>query len=260
MCTLYTTHTTVAIWSSATSQPAPPPTSHSGLSERALADYCISLGKRARDVSSLAASLEENGLPPGSSTRQFAADLLARLPRGGGSAAAAAAAAQKQREAEAAAFARKQQQYSLLIDEEDDEEQRRRQQQEAQRQRQQQQDGGGGKDGGKDGSKKHLRRSKAELDGEDETVVKKRSRKRAWEEEEGGWSVPRLLSVSVFVCALGFRQGWQLQAGVGEQEESGWAACLRRQVHRQVEEQAMGAVWQSRGCDPAGGGPALASS
>ncbi|PRW59127.1 pre-mRNA-splicing factor ATP-dependent RNA helicase DHX16 isoform A [Chlorella sorokiniana] len=159
-----------------------------GLSERALADYCISLGKRARDASSLAAQLEAQGLPAGSTTRQFASDLLARLPRGGGGGggAAAAAAAQKQREAEAAAFARKQQQYSLLLDEDDaEEEARRRQQQEAQRQRQQQQDGGGGRDG-KDGggSKKHLRRSKQELEGDDETVVKKRSRKRAWEEEE----------------------------------------------------------------------------
>lgn len=159
-----------------------------GLSERALADYCISLGKRARDAGSLASMLEEQGLPPGGATRQFAADLLARLPRGGGSgAAAAAAAAQKQRDAEAAAFARKQAQYSLLLDEDDaEEEQRRRQQQEAQRQRQQQQDGGGGRDGKDGGGKKHLRRSKAELEGDDETVVKKRSRKRAWEEEEGG--------------------------------------------------------------------------
>lgn len=168
------------------------PSSHTcaGLSERALADYCISLGKRARDAGSLASQLEEQGLPSGSATRQFAADLLARLPRGGGGGgAAAAAAAQKQREAEAAAFARKQQQYSLLLDEDDaEEEQRRRQQQEAQRQRQQQQDGGGGRDG-KDGGKKHLRRSKQELEGDDETVVKKRSRKRAWEEEEGGWLV-----------------------------------------------------------------------
>lgn len=123
------------------------------------------------------------GLPAGSTTRQFASDLLTRLPRGGGSAAAAAAAAQRQREAEAAAFARKQQQYSLIVDEEEDaaeQERRRLQQQEAQRQREQQQDGGGKAD------KRRLRRSKQELDGEDETVVKRKSRKRAWEEDDEG--------------------------------------------------------------------------
>lgn len=127
------------------------------------------------------------GLPAGSTTRQFASDLLARLPRGGGSAAAAAAAAQRQRDAEAAAFARKQQQYSLIVDEEEEaaeQERRRLQQQEAQRQRDQQQDGGGG--GGGKADKRRLRRSKQELDGEDETVVKRKSRKRAWEEDDEG--------------------------------------------------------------------------
>lgn len=156
-----------------------------GFAERALVDYCVSLGKKAKDAASLAATLEGQGLPPGSSTRQFAADLLARLPRGGGvgSAAAAAAAAQKAREAEAAAFARKQATYGLLLP--DDEEERAaeaaaRQQQEAQRARDAaQQDGGGG------GKKAHLRKSRAELDGDEDTVVKKKGRKRAWEEEDG---------------------------------------------------------------------------
>lgn len=156
-----------------------------GFAERALVEYCISLGKKAKDAGSLAATLEGQGLPAGSTTRQFASDLLARLPRGGGSAAAAAAAAQRQRDAEAAAFARKQQQYSLIVDEEEEaaeQERRRLQQQEAQRQRDQQQDGGGG--GGGKADKRRLRRSKQELDGEDETVVKRKSRKRAWEEDD----------------------------------------------------------------------------
>lgn len=124
------------------------------------------------------------GLPAGSTTHQFASDLLARLPRGGSSAAAAAAAAQRQRDAEAAAFARKQQQYSLIVDDDEDaleQERRRLQQQEAQQQREQQQDGGGSK-----ADKRRLRRSKQELEGEDETVVKRKGRKRAWEEDEEG--------------------------------------------------------------------------
>ncbi|EFN51356.1 hypothetical protein CHLNCDRAFT_59259 [Chlorella variabilis] len=137
-----------------------------GFAERALVDYCVSLGKKAKDAGALASTLEGQGLPPGGTTRQFAADLMARLPRGG----------------EAAAFARKQQQYALLADDEEEreEEERRRQQQqqEAQRQREQQQDGGGG------GKKAHLRKSRQEADGEDDTVVKKKSRKRAWEEDE----------------------------------------------------------------------------
>ncbi|PSC75579.1 pre-mRNA-splicing factor ATP-dependent RNA helicase DHX16 [Micractinium conductrix] len=155
-----------------------------GFAERALVDYCISLGKKAKDAGGLASTLEGQGLPPGGATRQFASELLQRLPQGGGAAggaAAAAAAAQRQREAEAAAFARKQQQYSLLVDDEEEaaeEERRRRQQQEQQRQREQQADSGGR------GDKKHHRRSKQELEGEDDTVVKKRSRKRAWEEED----------------------------------------------------------------------------
>lgn len=60
------------------------------------------------------------GLPASSVTRQFAADLLARVPRAGGSTAAAAAAAQRERDAGAAAMARKSQKYSLLVDDEDE--------------------------------------------------------------------------------------------------------------------------------------------
>eukprot|EP00887_Chlorella_sp_A99_P005068 scaffold36.g5068.t1 len=157
-----------------------------GLSERALAEYCISLAKRAKDASSLAATLEGQASGRDGVTRQFAAELLARAPRGGGGGgAAAAAAAQRERDAVAAAMARKSQQYALLPDEED----------EAPRPKAAQQPapppppppaeaGAGGRGKGKSLRPSGRRRGEEEGGGEDDTVVRRKSRKRAWEEDE----------------------------------------------------------------------------
>ncbi|GAB4815704.1 hypothetical protein N2152v2_002750 [Parachlorella kessleri] len=169
--------------------------------ERALVDYCIALGKRAGSATSLTSSLEGQGLPASSETRRFAQDLISRLSRNGAAAAGTAAqsSAAKAQERAAAAFVRQNRQYGLLLDDEDEENGDL-----------QGQAGPGpptaaatgatghtgpgaalppssqrtaGATNGK-GSKAHLRRSKEELEGEDATVVKRKSRKRAWEEDE----------------------------------------------------------------------------
>ncbi len=66
----------------------------------------------------------QGGLPANSSTRQFAQELLDRLPGKSGSNGRAPAAAPSQRAQDAAAHAllRQSAQYSLLIDDDDDEE------------------------------------------------------------------------------------------------------------------------------------------
>ena len=73
-----------------------------GLSESSLVSYVISLAKRARDIGSLAAQLQGQGLPATGATHAFAAALLTRVARP-----AAAPSAYKQQEQAAMAAARK---------------------------------------------------------------------------------------------------------------------------------------------------------
>ncbi|CAL8468358.1 g7898 [Coccomyxa elongata] len=88
-----------------------------GFAESAIVSYVISLGRKASNAALLARQLEGQGLPSSMETRQFAEELLAKIPRAG---AAPGRAAYQQREREAAAFARKNAAFALLEDDEDD--------------------------------------------------------------------------------------------------------------------------------------------
>ncbi|DBA85647.1 TPA: hypothetical protein ACH3X1_005222 [Trebouxia sp. C0004] len=94
-----------------------------GYSADAVTSYISALARKAPNVNSLVSDLQaQGGLPANSSTRQFAQELLDRLPGKSGSNGRAPAAAPTQRAQDAAAHAlvRQSAQYSLLID--DDEE------------------------------------------------------------------------------------------------------------------------------------------
>lgn len=140
-----------------------------GFAERALVDFCVALAKKAPHASALASQLESQGLPSSASTQEFAQQLISRLPQSGKSSGAnAASASRKERELAAAALLKQNASYALIQDDEDDEKLPHI----------------------APLAKKSLRSSKTREqedfdDGNvDKNAVKRKSRKRSWQEEE----------------------------------------------------------------------------
>ena len=92
-----------------------------GLSEKALAEYCVSIAKRARDVDSLCRVLEGQGFPKSSVTSSFCQELLDRLPSSSSGPRKREVSEYKRKEKEASSLARNNESYGLLLDDDDDE-------------------------------------------------------------------------------------------------------------------------------------------
>lgn len=92
-----------------------------GLSEKALAEYCVSIAKKQGDVESLSRMLEDQGFPKTSVTASFSRELLERLPSSS-SGSKRAVSEYKRKEKEASSLARNNESYGLLLDEDEEEE------------------------------------------------------------------------------------------------------------------------------------------
>jgi pre-mRNA-splicing factor ATP-dependent RNA helicase DHX16 len=90
-----------------------------GLSEKALAEYCISIGRKASDPASIVQVLEGQGFPRTEVTVEFAQELLDRLPS---TSAKRGLSEYKRKEKEASALARNNERYGLLLEDDEEEE------------------------------------------------------------------------------------------------------------------------------------------
>ena len=79
-----------------------------GYSEPAVAAYVLAVAKRSKTPAQLASELQQNGLPDGDKTTEFAADLFTKMPR---QQTASRESASRQREQAAARLARENRQY-----------------------------------------------------------------------------------------------------------------------------------------------------
>lgn len=92
-----------------------------GLSEKALAEYCVSIAKKQGDVDSLSRMLEEQGFPKTSVTTSFSRELLERLPSSSSGSRKRAVSEYKRKEKEASSLARNNESYGLLLEDEEEE-------------------------------------------------------------------------------------------------------------------------------------------
>jgi pre-mRNA-splicing factor ATP-dependent RNA helicase DHX16 len=129
-----------------------------GLSEKALADYCISIAKKSSNINDLATLLENQGFPKSTRTSTFASDLLQKLPSPGSS---NKVSHYKQQEKVATKLAKQNESYGLLMDDGGDAEFEK-----LLRGQQQKEDGGTQKR--KESRKRKLRKSKTGESDEDE--------------------------------------------------------------------------------------------
>lgn len=90
----------------------------SGLSEKALADYCISIAKKTTNANKLISQLQGQGFPATSSTSIFVEELLRRLPQKDGG--KSVESQYRQREKQAAKLAKQNEKYDLLLDDDQD--------------------------------------------------------------------------------------------------------------------------------------------
>ena len=161
-----------------------------GFSERALADYCISLAKRSSDASTLASSLESQGLPSSSDTKRFAEDLLEKIPRQHGVGSKSGVSSYKEQELAAAAAARRNARYALLVDGTEDDGRRAVNELEKnasasklEKHRRIKEDTSK-KAKGSERRRLRRRRDDSEAEDVDEGADRGKSRKRSWEEKE----------------------------------------------------------------------------
>lgn len=162
-----------------------------GFSEKALADFCISLAKRhARSTSLLASSLEDQGLPPSAETKRFAEELITRLPSTVSQGGSVKRSAYREQEIEAAAAARRNASYKLLLDDNDDKDadlEDRKREEKVKHKETKDRNGMDAEKRKRDERKLHRRRrdkrSESESEGESAQVSRRKSRKRPWEED-----------------------------------------------------------------------------
>lgn len=93
-----------------------------GLSEKALAEYCVSIAKKQGDVDSLSRMLEEQGFPKTSVTTSFSRELLERLPSSSSGLKKRSVSEYRRKEKEASSLARNNESYGLLLDDNEEEE------------------------------------------------------------------------------------------------------------------------------------------